>query len=86
MFYEQLKPSKVISHCKPVLKYTHQFCQQILVKPVLLDGSLLFHTSSMLSSNCLLFPYFLTKLSKQNKNNCTRRAILLQRKFWFKVM
>lgn len=42
MFYEQLKPNKVISHCKPVLKFTHQICQQILVKPVLLDGSVNF--------------------------------------------
>lgn len=25
MFYEQLKPNKVINHCKSVLKYTHQF-------------------------------------------------------------
>lgn len=66
MFYEQLKPNKVINHCKSVLKYTHQCCQQTLVKPVLLDGLVNF---CFKHSSCFLQPvsHFLIFLVKQTK-------------------
>lgn len=64
MFYEQLKPNKVINHCKSVLKYTHQFCQQTLAKPVLPDGLVNFcfkHPSCFLQT----VSHFLIFLVKQ---------------------
>lgn len=69
MFYEQLKPNRVISHCKCVLKYTHQFLPADISQASASArvSKLLFQTSFMFSSNCLLFPYFLTKLSKKKK-------------------
>lgn len=66
MFYEQLKPNKVINHCKSVLKYTHQFCQQTLVKSALPDGLVNFcfkHPSCFLQT----VSHFLIFLVKQTK-------------------
>lgn len=58
MFYEQLKPNEVINHCKSVLKYTHQSLPADISQAGASGwvSKLLFQTSFMWSSNCLLFP------------------------------